>query len=176
VPRNPQYQPPALRALVLSVLHPTDSHAGAEKPVDHNRVPDWLEGDTCFFENREHRIVEIHWERQVACIRPRNTLRAKNMFWVELSQLKTLPTKLEVLQFPTVFDVVERTGDTLQHWEPGLAAIPTQAEPGSPEKIAILRARLECGQALWHEQDRQCDWQEFQRLASRLGEKDFQES
>jgi hypothetical protein len=176
VPRNPQYQPPALRALVLSALHPTDSQAVAPKPVDHNRVPDWLEGDTCFFENREHRIVEIHWEQQVACIRPRNTLRATNMFWVELSQLKTLPTKLEVLEFPTVFDVVERTGDTLQHWEPSLEAIPTQAEPGSPEKIAILQSRLEHGQELWHPQDRQSAWQEFQRLTSRLTEKEFAES
>jgi hypothetical protein len=98
------------------------------------------------------------------------------MFWVEITQLKTLPTKLEVLQFPTVFDVVERTGDTLQHWEPGLAAIPTQAKPGSPEKIAILQSRLEHGQELWHPEDRQSDWQEFQRLGSRLDVKDFQES
>jgi hypothetical protein len=176
VPRNPQYQPSALRALVVSTLQSTDRKACEENSANQKTFPDWLEGDTCFFENREHRIVEIQWERQVACIRPRNTLRTKNMFWVEISQLKTLPNKLEVLQFPTVFDVVERTGDTLQHWEPGLAAIPTQAEPGSPEKIAILRSRLEHGQALWHEQDRQCDWQEFERLASRLGEKDFQES
>ena len=175
MPRNPNYQPSALQAFVLSALRPVESEAGAE-PSNHGKTPEWLEGDTCFFENREHRIVEIHWERQVAFIRPRNTLRAKNMFWVELSKLKTLPTKLEVLQVPTVFDVVERTGDTLQHWEPGLAAIPTQAEPGSPEKIAILQSRLEHGQELWHPEDRQCDWQEFQRIASRLGEKDFQET
>jgi hypothetical protein len=175
MPRNPNYQPSALQAFVLSALRPVDPLAGAE-PTNHSKTPDWLEGDTCFFENREHRIVEIHSERQVACIRPRNTLRTKNMFWVELSQLKTLPTKLEVLQFPTVFDVVERTGDTLQHWEPGLAAIPTQAKPGSPEKIAILQSRLEHGQELWHPEDRQSDWQEFQRLGSRLDVKDFQES
>lgn len=175
MPRNPNYQPSALQALVLSALKPIEPHVGAE-PFTDSKTPDWLEGDTCFYENREHRIVALQWDQRLACIRPRNTLRAKNMFWVEIAQLKTLPTKLEVLQHPTVFDVVERTGDTLQHWEPSLPAIPTQAEPGSPEKIAILRARLERGQALWHEKDRQSDWQEFQRLASRLGEKDFQES
>jgi hypothetical protein len=32
--------------------------------------------------------------------------------------------------------------------------LPTSAPPGSPEEIAILRARLEQGQPLWHEDDR----------------------
>ena len=160
MPRNPNYQPSALRAFVLSALKPIEAEASAEPSTD-SKIPEWLEGDTCFYENREHRIVALQWDQRLACIRPRNTFRAKNMFWLEIAQLKTLPTKLEILQHPTVFDVVERTGDTLQHWEPSLEAIPTQAEPGSPEKIAILQSRLEHGQDLWHPQDRHDDRLEY---------------
>lgn len=36
---------------------------------------------------------------------------------------------------------------------------PTQAIPGSPEKIEILRQRVEQGTALWHEQDKMKFWQ-----------------
>lgn len=35
----------------------------------------------------------------------------------------------------------------------GLATEPTQARPGSPEKVAILAARLEQGFELYHPQD-----------------------
>lgn len=33
---------------------------------------------------------------------------------------------------------------------------PTKAEPGSPEKIEVLRQRYEAGQELWHEFDPYC--------------------
>lgn len=77
---------------------------------------------------------------------------------------------MEALEHPTVFEIVESTGDTLQHWEPSLEAVPTQAESGSPEKIATLQSRLEHAQDLWHPEDRQSDWQEFRRLTTKLGE------
>lgn len=30
---------------------------------------------------------------------------------------------------------------------------PTSARPGSPEKLAVLEQRAECGEALWHPED-----------------------
>lgn len=35
------------------------------------------------------------------------------------------------------------------------AALPTSAEPGSPEKVAVLAARYAAGQELWHPLDHQ---------------------
>lgn len=36
---------------------------------------------------------------------------------------------------------------------------PTEAFPGTPEKIAILRQRLERGESLWHPEDRRIEWE-----------------
>jgi len=39
--------------------------------------------------------------------------------------------------------------------EPCAAFLPTDAPAGSPEKVAILTRRVELGQPLWHDEDRQ---------------------
>ena len=36
---------------------------------------------------------------------------------------------------------------------------PTDAQPGSKEKVKILMARIENGQPLWHDDDKTCVWQ-----------------
>jgi hypothetical protein len=168
LPRNRQYQPSVARITSLYTQSRCESSPVSEAAAAEPQAPQWLEGDTCFFENREYRIVTLQERRRLACIRPRNTLKSSNMLWVAVSELKTLPLKLSMLPHPTIFDVVERTGDTLQHWEPSLTPTATDAQPGSAEKIAVLQARLEQGEALWHQDDRQCDWQIFQRLAAKL--------
>ncbi len=38
-------------------------------------------------------------------------------------------------------------------WEPEVEADPTDAQPGSDEKLALLAARVENGQPLWHDGD-----------------------
>ena len=40
-----------------------------------------------------------------------------------------------------------------RYWRPRNQDAPTAHRPGSPEKVAVLAARLEAGQALWHEDD-----------------------
>ena len=47
-------------------------------------------------------------------------------------------------------DFVPRADPDDQAWQP------TEAQPGSPEKIAVLCRRLEAGVPLWHPGDRTC--------------------
>lgn len=44
--------------------------------------------------------------------------------------------------------------DDEQEEDPPYLPIPTDALPGSPEKIEVLRRRVENGQKLWHPRDR----------------------
>lgn len=44
--------------------------------------------------------------------------------------------------------------DDEQEEDPPYLPIPTDAPPGSPEKIEVLRRRVENGQKLWHPRDR----------------------
>lgn len=52
------------------------------------------------------------------------------------------------LKFETVF-----TTDDEETFQPRPAIVPTDATPGSPEKISEMAARVECGEELWHERD-----------------------
>lgn len=40
-----------------------------------------------------------------------------------------------------------------ENYEPSKPAKPTKAQPGSPDKIRLLRERAEKGQPLWHPDD-----------------------
>jgi len=42
-----------------------------------------------------------------------------------------------------------------RRFQPKPASAPTTAKPGSSEKIAVLRARIERGEHLWHPSDNQ---------------------
>lgn len=57
-----------------------------------------------------------------------------------------------------VFEAILKYGhDEDFNPEPNPEFIPTDAPAGSPEKIEILRRRIEMGQPLWHDRDR-CDY------------------
>jgi hypothetical protein len=45
---------------------------------------------------------------------------------------------------------------------------PTEASPGSEEKILVLMARAEKGQSLWHPDDAPMDSESHDRLAERV--------
>lgn len=58
-------------------------------------------------------------------------------------------------QVRNVFEAILRYGhDEDFHPEPCNEFEPTDAPAGSPEKIEILRSRIELGYPLWHEEDR----------------------
>lgn len=59
----------------------------------------------------------------------------------------------------TVFDSINIGGHYSSEsipFEPAPASEPTDAMPGSPERIAAMRRRAERGEDLYHEDDRQC--------------------
>jgi len=55
----------------------------------------------------------------------------------------------------TVFDAILKYGHD-EDFDPlaGEDFLPTDAPPGTAEKIDILRKRVELGQPLWHDEDR----------------------
>lgn len=55
----------------------------------------------------------------------------------------------------TVFEAILKYGHD-EDFEPlaGEGFLPTDAPPGTAEKIDVLRQRVELGQPLWHDEDR----------------------
>jgi hypothetical protein len=60
-----------------------------------------------------------------------------------------------MMRYRNVFEAIARDGHD-EHFHPRHTAdfLPTDAAPGSPEKLAFLRRRVTLGFPLWHESDR----------------------
>lgn len=43
-------------------------------------------------------------------------------------------------------------------------AVPTQALPGTPEKVAVMAQRVSLGQSLWHPEDAPLDMRRFAKV------------
>ncbi|MFO0940097.1 MAG: hypothetical protein U0930_04955 [Pirellulales bacterium] len=104
--------------------------------------------------------TQVHMVRVV----PRN--RAKSnpdcAIVVSIDRLRTR-SKSMIIQlgpqdFESIFDVINNSSVEITDWEPvhfnRRDFHPTDAPPGSSEKIEVLRRRLERGQPLWHADDR----------------------
>ncbi len=96
---------------------------------------------------------------------PRN--RAKSnpdcAITVTIDRLRTRSSKLIAKNgangesdFKTIFELIANTDVEVTDWEPSnfTGFEPTDAPPGSSEKIEVLRQRAESGQPLWHIADR----------------------
>jgi hypothetical protein len=71
-------------------------------------------------------------------------------------QLDRLQSRKQVSAKPsTVYEALESYGHD-EDFEPisNSLFLPTDAPAGTPEKIEVLRSRVERGQPLWHERDR----------------------
>lgn len=64
--------------------------------------------------------------------------------------------ELGAQEFQTIFELIANSSVEIDDWEPSNLGefLPTDAPPGSSEKIEALRQRLERGQPLWHDEDR----------------------
>ncbi|MFO0806061.1 MAG: hypothetical protein U0791_23395 [Gemmataceae bacterium] len=56
-------------------------------------------------------------------------------------------------RFPSTSKYARRGIGNLGHCLPGLAAVPTTAAPGTPEKLSVMEARAEAGLAIFHPAD-----------------------
>jgi len=64
---------------------------------------------------------------------------------------------------------MNRPIDWLKRWEtPPLPSQPTQALPGTPEKIAVMRERVERGEHLHHPQDARRPWKHAEAVAAMM--------
>jgi hypothetical protein len=58
-------------------------------------------------------------------------------------------------QFQNVFEAINQEGHDENFFPQATRAfVPTDAAPGSNEKIELLRARISMGLPLWHDEDR----------------------
>jgi hypothetical protein len=55
-----------------------------------------------------------------------------------------------------VFDWIETHPEGDAGFEPALLGRPTKAQPGTHEKLAVLRRRVLCGVELFHPEDKTC--------------------
>ena len=64
-------------------------------------------------------------------------------------------------RYRNVFDAIARDGHD-ENYLPRKSGdfVPTDAAPGSQEKLHLLRKRVTLGQPLWHDADR-CDYHEL---------------
>jgi hypothetical protein len=84
---------------------------------------------------------------------------------VTIDRLRTRSSKLIAQngengenEFRTIFELIANTDVEVTDWEPRSFDPndfhPTNALPGSTEKVEVLKRRLEKGQPLWHDEDR----------------------
>ncbi len=95
---------------------------------------------------------------------------------VDAADLTYRPSRLVGIdkKLNSFFDLIGANGShDLVDWEPGAAMdlkkdfLPTQEIAGTPEKVEVLRQRLERGLPLWHEQD--ATFADLGRLIESLG-------
>ena len=77
------------------------------------------------------------------------------LLWVDARELATRPAKLFDIEIETIHQLAEVEAEAVQ-WSPTRAPEPTTTIPGTLERIACYRARIERGEQLFHEGDATC--------------------
>lgn len=73
-------------------------------------------------------------------------------------------------QYKNVFEAIRVSHDEGRFIPHGLPSEPTQAAPGSAEKMAVLMARIAAGVDLWHPLDRTCLKSRYEELFRQIEE------
>lgn len=126
----------------------SESNSESEPPEINQR---WHIGDAAFYEDREVRVMLVRPIKGLAKIRPRNSHRVGAQRWVNLRDLKPAPSR--AVDAKTWADVSEATGDLLKDWEPRKKPCPTLSLPGTAERIAVYRRRVERGEQIFCDLD-----------------------
>lgn len=114
-------------------------------------------GDYVFWKNRRLVVLSINRDEQRVLVRGRkHSCGNCDLRWVEAWELATRPARL----FGVEINSLHQMRDTDQEavlWSPKRVPEPTDTVPGSVERIAVYRERVERGERLFHADDSGCE-------------------
>ena len=121
-----------------------------------NDIGSLHKGDFVFLKNRRLVVVSINLDDRRVLVRGRkHTCKQCSFLWVDACELATRPLKLFGVNVQSIHQLRDVEAEAVQ-WSPTRAPAPTTTIPGTLERIACYRQRIERGEQLFHEGDATC--------------------
>ena len=113
--------------------------------------------DSVFLGNRRMIVLSINFSDRRVLIRGRkHSCGNCDLQWVDVKALSTRPSRLFGVQIDSLDQIPEAWQEAIP-WSPKRVPWPTDTAPGSPERIAVYRERVEHGERLFHADDAGCE-------------------
>jgi hypothetical protein len=110
-------------------------------------------GDFVFKGNRRLLVLRINREDRRLLVRGRKACDNSLLFWGDLNEFQTMPSRLQGETIESINDLDAATGEAIK-WEPNRKPAPTKdTSPGSAERIEVYRLRVERGEEIFHQDD-----------------------